>query len=131
MNKKSQRLAQSGAVKAIKDKLGILIALIVMCAALTIASPYFFVPKNLTNILQQISTNAIIAFGMTYVILLGGIDLSVGAVVAISGISALKLMINFSWPFALALLTGIALGVLIGFINGLYNTGGNCYHAKW
>ena len=120
MNKKSQRLAQSGAVKAIKDKLGILIALIVMCAALTIASPYFFVPKNLTNILQQISTNAIIAFGMTYVILLGGIDLSVGAVVAISGISALKLMINFSWPFALALLTGIALGVLIGFINGFF-----------
>ena len=91
-----------------------------MCVALTIASPYFFVAKNLTNILQQISTNAIIAFGMTYVILLGGIDLSVGAVVALSGISALKLMINFGWPLPLALLSGIFLGIVIGFVNGFF-----------
>ena len=121
MNNKTQSaLMQSGAVKAIKDKLGILIALVVMCVALTIASPYFFVAKNLTNILQQISTNAIIAFGMTYVILLGGIDLSVGAVVALSGISALKLMINFGWPLPLALLSGIFLGIVIGFVNGFF-----------
>lgn len=121
MDKKSQSaLMQSSAVKAVKDKLGILIALIVMCVALTIASPYFFVAKNLTNILQQISTNAIIAFGMTYVILLGGIDLSVGAVIALSGISALKLMVVVGLPLPVALIAGILIGVVIGFVNGFF-----------
>ena len=59
--------------------LGILIALLILCIVLSFASSSFLTMTNLLNISQQISTNFLLAIGMTFIILLGGIDLSVGS----------------------------------------------------
>ncbi|EPD11246.1 Ribose transport system permease protein rbsC, partial [Lacticaseibacillus paracasei subsp. paracasei Lpp48] len=59
-------------------------ALVVLVILVTIMSPTFVSPANLLNLLRQVSINAVIAFGMTFVILTGGIDLSVGSILALS-----------------------------------------------
>ncbi|WP_114191477.1 ABC transporter permease [Edaphovirga cremea] len=77
----------------------------------------FLTSNNLTNVARQVSINAIIAVGMTCAILTGGIDLSVGPVMALSGTVAAGLMIA-GIPVPLALLAGVAIGGVFGAING-------------
>ena len=67
---------------------GALVGLVVLCLALFIATPDFLTAQNLLNIGIQVSTVAVLAFGMTFVIVAGGIDLSVGAVAALSAMSS-------------------------------------------
>ena len=67
------------------DKYRSLIALALLVVVVSILSPSFLTTKNIFNVLRQTSVNAIIAAGMTFVILTGGIDLSVGSILAISG----------------------------------------------
>ena len=67
---------------------GIIIAFLLLCVALTFLNKYFLTPENISNILLQTSINGILAMGMTLVILTGGIDLSVGSVLAFSSIVA-------------------------------------------
>ncbi len=108
--------------KPIKENFGILVSLIVICIVLSIATSHFFTANNITNVLLQISTNAVIAFGMTYVILLGGIDLSVGSVVALSGIGLVSLMSNSGLDLIPAMLIAIGIGLLVGIVNGFFVT---------
>ncbi|WP_175864209.1 ABC transporter permease [Burkholderia cepacia] len=96
-----------------------LVGLIVVCFAMMIASPSFLSAANLENVLRQVSINAIIAVGMTCVILTGGIDLSVGSVMALSGTLAAGLMVAGVNAVA-ALAIGIAVGLGFGFLNGLF-----------
>ncbi|WP_321919986.1 ABC transporter permease [Burkholderia cepacia] len=96
-----------------------LVGLIVVCIAMMIASPSFLSAANLENVLRQVSINAIIAVGMTCVILTGGIDLSVGSVMALSGTLAAGLMVAGVNAVA-ALAIGIAVGLGFGFLNGLF-----------
>src|SRR5699024_12180998 len=70
--------------KEILSKLGPLLALIVLIIFVSILSPSFLLLTNLMNLMRQVSINALIAFGMTFVIITGGIDLSVGSVLALS-----------------------------------------------
>ena len=70
----------------IRPKSGIIIALVAMCSILSFLSPAFLSPENLMNVLRQVSTNANLAFGMTFAIIIGGIDLSVGSVLAVWGL---------------------------------------------
>ncbi|MFD1009023.1 MULTISPECIES: ribose ABC transporter permease [Oceanisphaera] len=96
-----------------------LIALIVLIAVVSALNPYFFTVDNLLNILRQTSVNAIIAVGMTLVILTAGIDLSVGSVLALCGAFAasmvsMELSIFITLPAIL--LAGFALGSLSGLI---------------
>ena len=65
---------------------GTLIGLVLLCAALWILTPHFLTVSNLVNVVEQTSINAIVAVGMTFVILSGGIDLSVGSIVALAGV---------------------------------------------
>lgn len=109
-------------VKYIKQNAGILIALSTICVILTFLSPVFLTVNNILNILRQVSTNANIALGMTLVILTGGIDLSVGAVVAISGTMAAGFIALSGLPPLLAVSLGLLIGTLIGFLNGLIIT---------
>ena len=109
----------TGFANAIKSQLGILIALLVMAVFLSIASPSFLSSRNLFNVLRQIAVNVFLACGMTNVIILGGIDLSVGAVIALSGCTCASLIEKAGMPALLAILIGIALGVVVGAINGL------------
>ena len=111
-----------GAMKAIKRNLGILVALVALCVVLSFATSAFLTSKNIMNVLQQISTNGMIAFGMTYVILLGGIDLSVGSVVALSGVMSMALMARSGWGLVPALLAGVLIGTVIGLIDGFFIT---------
>lgn len=94
-----------------------LIALAGLVIGFSVASPAFLTAANLQNILEQITRNAILAVGLTCVILTGGIDLSVGSVVALAGIVAgLAMAQGLFVPFAI--LVALAVGILAGLVNG-------------
>ena len=95
-----------------------MIILIVFCAVNPVTSASFLQFKNASNIFRQISPNVVTACGMTLVIILGGIDLSVGSVIALSGCLAAGLVINHSMPVPLAMLIGVLVGTAFGIING-------------
>lgn len=108
--------------KKVSNIVGPLIALIVLSLLLTIITDQFFKTNNLLNILRQASINALVSFGMLFVLLTGGIDLSVGATIACSGCMMgimIKAGINNTF---LLLLVGLLCGVLIGLVNGLLFT---------
>ncbi len=92
--------------------------LVLLCLAMSFVSDRFATWDNLQNVTRQVSINAIIAAGMTVVILSGGIDLSVGAVMALSmTLTASSLLAGISMPLAIAI--GLATGAACGAINGL------------
>lgn len=96
-----------------------LIALIVLIVVVSFLSPNFFTLNNIYNILQQTSVNAIIAVGMTLVILTSGIDLSVGSILALTGAIAASIVgleVNMFVAVAGALLLGAAIGGVSGVI---------------
>ena len=96
----------------------LLIAVIVVYIFFTIMNPRFSSVDNLINIARQMSINMVIAVGMTYVIISGGLDLSVGSVGIMCGCLAGVLMAGFGVPIVLAILIGLFAGGLAGFING-------------
>lgn len=119
--KKSKAAVNNRFVGFIKENLGIIAALAVMCIFLAVfpaTSSSFLTPKNLFNILRQISTNMLLACGMTMVIILGGIDLSVGSIIALSGVLSAGCVARYGLTIPVALLVGVLVGLLIGCING-------------
>ena len=94
-------------------------ALIVVFIFLSIASPVFLSADNLFNIGAQTAVVAVIAIGMTLVIITAGIDLSVGSVAALSGVVGVMMMANLGLPVPLAILGGALVGALAGLVNGL------------
>ena len=98
------------------------VILIVLVAALAILSPYFFSPRNFTEILLQAAILGIVSVGTTFVIVGGDLDLSIGANVALSGVIC-GLAMNASHDnIPLGIAAGLGCGVLIGLINGLIST---------
>lgn len=95
-----------------------LIGFFVLCIFFSIFTDEFFAANNVSNIIRQVSINGILAVGMTFVILTGGIDLSVGSVMAFTGTIMAGLMINYGLHPVLAVVLGILLGAILGFING-------------
>ncbi len=121
----AEKLPSTKKFKTIIGEFGITIALLVEIAIFSSLSPYFFTADNILNVTLQTSITAIIAAGMTFVILTAGIDLSVGAMVAFSGViatSILKLDLPFTVSFPLALFAGLVIGILSGSIAGLFVT---------
>lgn len=105
-----------------KDNLGIIGALIILCVFLAVnplTSEYFLTQKNVFNVLRQISTNLYLACGMTMVIILSGIDLSVGSIIALSGCVAAACVSRYGLPQGAAILFGILVGLIVGMFNGL------------
>lgn len=100
-------------------KYGIFIAFAFLVAVLGIVSPPFFNPSNIINILRQTSVNGIIAIGMTMVIITGGIDLSVGSLLALSAVVATSFAHPQQWPVIVPLLLGLFVGLAGGMLNGL------------
>ncbi|MCA1585218.1 MAG: ABC transporter permease [Acidobacteria bacterium] len=96
---------------------GTIIGLVGLATVLWALTPHFLTIPNLLNIAQQTSINAIVAVGMTYVILSGGIDLSVGSVVALSGV-ALGVALQDGQALPLALLAALGVGLTCGLVNG-------------
>ncbi|MGX6962393.1 ABC transporter permease [Vagococcus xieshaowenii] len=104
--------------------LGPLLALAILVIVVAVLNPNFLTANNLLNLLRQVSINALIAFGMSFVIITGGIDLSVGSTLALTGALTAGLIANGFNP-ALAMLIGMILGAVLGMINGLLITKGN------
>lgn len=102
----------------IAPRLASFISLVLMGAVLTILSPYFLTLDNLLAIGLQMSVIAIMAIGQMMVIISAGIDLSVGSVLALSGVVCTSLMAR-GYPISLAIPAGAAVGLLCGAINGL------------
>jgi ribose transport system permease protein len=105
------------------QKLGPLLGLIILIGIVTVLNPSFIEPLNILNLLRQVAINALIAFGMTFVILTGGIDLSVGSILALSSAFTANLMLS-GWDPVLAIVTGCLAGGLMGMVNGLMITKG-------
>ncbi|MEX3980350.1 ABC transporter permease [Paraburkholderia sp. EG287A] len=104
--------------RATLQKLGPFMALLIISVALSIVSRDFLTLDNLLNVMRQASINALIAFGMTLVILLGGIDLSAGSVLALSSV-IIATLLSAGKPAVVATLAGLVAGGLMGFANGL------------
>ena len=95
-----------------------IIALLVLILIVSVINPDFFTLDNILNILRQTSVNAIIAVGMTFVILIAGIDLSVGSILALTGAIAAT-MVNSELPVFFVLPATLLIGTLLGGISGI------------
>ena len=107
-------------VSALLAQYGILLVFVLLCVVLTFANPFFLTEQNISNVLRQTSINGILAIGMTYVILTGGIDLSVGSVLAFSSMVAASLVSGEqSQGVFVAIMAGLGTGAALGMVNGL------------
>jgi len=100
-----------------------IIGLVIFSIIISLMNDRFMTSSNILNILRQTSINSIIAAGMTFVIITGGIDLSVGSTLALSGAVA-AFLISTGTPPVLALLAALLVGASIGFLNGIAITKG-------
>nr|WP_277716879.1 substrate-binding domain-containing protein [Priestia flexa]WEZ08028.1 substrate-binding domain-containing protein [Priestia flexa] len=105
------------------QKLGPLLGLFILVVIVSVLNPSFLEPLNILNLLRQVAINALIAFGMTFVILTGGIDLSVGSILALSSALMAGMIVSGVDPI-LAILIGCLLGAAMGAVNGLLITKG-------
>lgn len=112
------RLVLSGVRNFVREHIGIIIGLIVLCVIIAILNPSFLSSSNLLNVLRQTSTNLYLALAMTMIIILGGIDLSVGSVMAVTGVVTAMLIDMLGFPVWVAVLCGLLVGMLFGALNG-------------
>ena len=130
--------AQNGFTRYFKENMGTLIGLLAMCVVLSFTTNgVFYSQRNLINVLRQISSNACLAFGMTFAIITGGIDLSVGSILALSGTLSAGLIVNQNFvnivtqiaskfgyaeiPFGVVVAAAVFCAVLLGTLLGLFN----------
>jgi ribose transport system permease protein len=102
---------------------GLILCLLLLCIVMSFLSDNFFTASNLMNVARQISVTAIAAVGMTLVIIIGGIDLSVGSILALSGVLAATAYTNVESAI-LAIIVAIAVGGAVGFFNGIVTAKG-------
>jgi len=110
--------ARHNFMSGMKHYAGILIALIVLCIFFSVMNEHFMTERNVNNILQQIAVVAIAAFGMTWVILLGDIDLSIGSAIAVAGMVGAQVL-ALGWGVPTAILLSLLTGAALGGFNGL------------
>ncbi len=105
--------------KRLLSKYGIYIAFLILFIAMSMATPSFLTAKNLINVIRQVAVKGILAVGMTFILLTGGIDLGVGSVLGLVGVIATSLATtSANLPLAIALLAGIGVGIICGTFNG-------------
>ncbi|MEO5763488.1 MAG: ribose ABC transporter permease [Vicinamibacteria bacterium] len=104
-------------------RVGTLVGLFLLGALLSFLSPFFLTASNLLNIMEQTAINAVIAVGMTFVILSAGIDLSVGSITALAGV-VMANRLQAGTPLLVAILAGLTTGAVCGLVSGLLITRG-------
>ncbi|MGL5695024.1 MAG: ribose ABC transporter permease [Peptostreptococcaceae bacterium] len=104
-------------IKELLVKYKSLLGLVLLIAVVSMLNPSFLSAKNIMNILRQTSVNAIIAAGMTFVILTGGIDLSVGSILGISGAVCASILVS-GQNLVVGVIAALVVGATIGFLNG-------------
>lgn len=122
----SERIADKGrrSWPAWLAQFGLVLALLVICAALSVARPQFLTIANLITVVRQISLNGILAVGVTYVLLTGGVDLSLGSMVALTGVAAACFAHPDQYPLIVPVFVGVLTGMACGAVNGLVITQG-------
>ncbi|MEM6281194.1 MAG: ABC transporter permease [Chloroflexota bacterium] len=105
------------------SEFGVLIAIILLIIGFSFASPFFFTVSNFANIGRQTTLLAITSFAMTFVILSGEIDISIGAIASLSGV-VIALLLREQFPMLLAILAGLTVGGLAGLLNGVITVKG-------
>lgn len=110
-------------LRDLSQRFGLAFSFFLLCAALSLLSNRFLTMSNAVNLLRQSTINGIIAIGMTFVILTAGIDLSVGAILALSTVVTADLL-QKGVPVPLAMLAGLSLGTGLGLVNGAIITKG-------
>ncbi len=123
MTAMTETIGKKNHVENIMQKLGPLLGLFILIVIVSVLNPSFLAPLNILNLLRQVAINALIAYGMTFVILTGGIDLSVGSILALSSALTAGMIVSGLDPI-LALLVGCVLGAVMGMVNGLLITKG-------
>ncbi len=103
----------------ILSRYSIALVFLLLCIVLAILKPTFSTTDNILNVLRQISINGVLAIGMTFVIISGGIDLSVGSIVALTGIVTAGL-IRSDMNMASAIFLGVSCAVVFGALNGFF-----------
>jgi ribose transport system permease protein len=114
MTREKKNLLRSDAAQ----KIGAFAALIILFLGFSVSSPYFLTGDNVVGILLATAVNGILALGVTFVIITGGIDLSVGAVMAFSAVMTAVFITEWGLPLPIGILGGILVGGAAGFING-------------
>ena len=118
-NNKAEKNANSGAlIKKVYEQHGMLLILIALVFAVSIIKPNFLSVINLTNIVRQISFIALIALGSAIIIIVRGIDLSPGSVMAVAAVVSASMAHPNQYPVIVPILVGLAAGALCGWING-------------
>ena len=102
-----------------KSYSGIILVIIVVCIFMSFRSPNFMTYNNIMNILRQIAVYGILACGMAFTMMTGGIDLTVGSAAGVSGAIVARLMVEASVPIPAAMLVAVILGGLLGLICGI------------
>ena len=111
-------MKQKRNVKALLSEYFIFVIFLVLVIALTCLKPSFIQPSNLVNILKQASINGILSFGMMFVIIAGGFDMSVGSTVAFAGILA-AILGQGQFPLFVPLIVALIAGLAVGIVNGV------------
>jgi ribose transport system permease protein len=106
-------------IASVFSRFGILFVLLALAIAFGVTAPRFLLPANIANIFKQVSVVAVMAIGMMMVILIGGIDLSVGSVALLSATVCVWLINHQVMSVAPAIVAGLAAGCLVGLLNGL------------
>jgi ribose transport system permease protein len=106
-------------LRYLKMNSGILIGFIVLFFLLSVSAERFFTYDNFLNVLRTVSTNAYLSIGVMLAIMLGGIDLTGGALLSLSGCVAVVALDRFGVPIPVAVASGLLIGIIAGFANGL------------
>ncbi|MDE6959473.1 MAG: ABC transporter permease [Lachnospiraceae bacterium] len=117
MNNKSNRLMRP-VREYFKQNWGILLALLVMCTFFTIFGNNFLTQTNIVNLLRTCATNCYLAIGVQLAIILAGIDLTGGALAALSGVICVMTFEKAGLPIGMGIVAGILFGIVVGMING-------------
>ncbi len=119
MNTNSAKKSDRSYLKPLVDSLGMFLVLAALIAFFSVKSPNFLTATNFLALANQIPAAILIAVGMTYVLIIAGIDLSVGSMVGLSGAVIGILLDRLGAPLPVAIIAGLLAGLLCGLVNGM------------
>ncbi len=106
----------------LKKDIGLLVLILLVSAVVAFINPRFLLPENLSNTMNQVGLFGIFAIGQAFVIVTGGIDLSVGSIIALLGVIFIDLVVNYQVDWPLAVLIVIGIGIVMGLVHGFLVT---------
>src|SRR5437868_12737050 len=105
-----------------KKDLGLLILIVVVGAAVALINPRFLSPINISNTANLVGLFGLFSLAQAFVIITGGIELSVGSIIALLGVIFIDLITNFALPWSLAVIIVVGVGIVMGAVHGLLIT---------